>query len=297
MKFLITGANGFLGKSILCDSRFNDNFTISRNQLKFCDLNKSIGNLSEDDIDLINEFQPEVVINTAWSGINNYSLHQTLENITNHLKFIDKTCSIKSIKKFINFGSAWECDRLNGVAYEADYFQSNSDFLLAKKIIYEYSNLRYGDKHLWLRMFYVFGVNQMKGLVRYVAKNIVRNLPIELKNPNSVLDYISISDVTNYIYNFSTKDIPNGIFNLGSGKGIKNNELLKIILAVAYDLGLCYNNNIIINNNKFEDYFWASMEKTNNYIKNIHLNYNFTNDIKDILLYEKQEYCNFKNST
>lgn len=295
--YLILGGSGFIGSQIINDSRFDNKLIISRKKIN--NLNneklilKDISSINNDDLVRLENYQPTVVINAAWSGIGAYNLENCLENINAHMVFLEKISKIKSINKYINFGSAWECNVLGGKVNEAATFQNNTEFLLAKKIIYDYANNLFGDKHLWLRLFYVFGNTQEKGLIKYIIKKAIRNEELQVKSLSSVLDYISIDNVVEYVYQFSIKNVSGGIYNIGTGEPKSNLEIIKLIeskLNKKISLLKPETNNIPIQN------YWACMNKTKKNL-NIQVNCRFDQEIDKIIIHETKKYSYNKNSS
>jgi len=273
MKYLILGSNGFIGSSIAEDVRFKNRILVSTRQKKE-NIVGDIGWLNDENIEIIKLFSPEIIINSAWSGVGQYSLEYALNNINSHLKFIEKISKISSIKKYINFGSAWECSAFSEKCNEQNCFSTRTEFLLAKKIIFDYSNLMFEKKHIWLRLFYVYGIYQNKGLFKYIIKSILNNQPVVLKSPLSSVDFISINSVKEYIYQFS-EYIENKIheyLNINHGNLARN-----------------------INNKNCSEFFWADMTKTQNAIGQV-INNNLFDDIDKMILYEIKRNSNFKNS-
>ena len=297
MNFLILGGSGFIGSEIINDSRFNNKLIISRKKIN--NLNneqlilKDISSINDDDLVRLEKYQPTVVVNAAGSGIGEYNLENCLENINTHMIFLKKLSKIKSINKYINFGSAWECNVLGGKVNEAARFQNSTEFLLAKKIIYDYASNLFGDKHLWLRLFYVFGNTQEKGLIKYIIKKAIRNEEIQVKSLNSVLDYISIDNVVEYVHQFSIKNVSGGIYNIGTGEPKSNLEIIKLIeskLNRKISLLKPEINNIPIEN------YWACMNKTKINL-NIQVDNRFDQEIDKIITHEIKKYSYNKNSS
>jgi nucleoside-diphosphate-sugar epimerase len=296
MKYLILGSNGFIGSSIAEDERFKNRILVSTRQKKE-NIVGDIGWLNDENIEIIKLFSPEIIINSAWSGVGQYSLEYALNNINSHLKFIEKISKISSIKKYINFGSAWECSAFSEKCNEQNCFSTRTEFLLAKKIIFDYSNLMFEKKHIWLRLFYVYGIYQNKGLFKYIIKSILNNQPVVLKSPLSSVDFISINSVKEYIYQFSIKSIDTSIYNIGSGFPCRIIDILEYIENKIHEYLNINHGNLArnINNKNCSEFFWADMTKTQNAIGQV-INNNLFDDIDKMILYEIKRNSNFKNS-
>jgi len=266
MKILLTGSAGFIGSNILKEFKFAKFLTITRSSNDINNIRKSISELNNSDMERIINFNPTVVINSAWSNVGNYDFDNSILNINSQLQFLNSLSKLDSIEKFINFGSCWECEMYNGNVMENEDFKTNNPFLIAKKTIFDFSNLLFPDKHYWLRIFYIFGPGQKKGLIKYVTKNILNELKIRVNSPNSILDYLPIKDFLTILSSILSKSINPGIYNIASDKPIKNIDLIQIIICrINKKVEKNYNLNNFLELNTNIDipdlFFWGSLNK------------------------------------
>jgi nucleoside-diphosphate-sugar epimerase len=262
-RFLIIGASGFVGSAIFRDPRFDGSLAAS---VPF-DRNPQSLLLSVEGRyatkDEILRFEPQVVINAAWHAIGNYTRDNALKNIDSQQKIFEFITSIPSVERVINFGSAWECENL-GVCFEYPGL-ATSDFLTAKQFVFNlYSNF-FGDRHYWLRLFYVYGLGSKKGILRYIVESILKNGDVKLDYPLSAVDYINILDVVNAVFDFSICTNKGGIYNIGSGTTVPNIAILEkaLITLLPDDLQLIESILQAQGDNKLE-VFWADTSKSEN---------------------------------
>ena len=89
---------------------------------------------------------------------------------------------------------------------------------------------------IWTRIFYVYGPLQRKGsLIPSIIENIQKGLVPELKTPSNSNDFIYVDDVTDGLHQFAVKDVPSGIYNMGSGKSIPIIDILSKIEMLLHD--------------------------------------------------------------
>ena len=73
-----------------------------------------------------------------------------------------------------------------------------------------------------------------QGLIAVAIGKVLKGEPLEIYGDGrNVRDYIYIDDLAEYVYLLISKRIHNEIFNIGSGKGYTNHEVLSILADVC----------------------------------------------------------------
>jgi dTDP-6-deoxy-L-talose 4-dehydrogenase (NAD+) len=272
-KILITGATGFLGKEILNQIKFTNYkcLCISRNFFK--DNNKiswiksDISNLNKK-IVKIKKFSPDVLIFLSWDKIPNFNSKNCIENLNKSIIFFNSISDINSIKKIIVSGSCFEYKK-DGVSYENSKPFINDYFSWSKISLYNFLKIFCHNKKIslvWFRIFYMYGINQRKeALIPYIFNKLVNKKIPKIKNIYNKLDFINVYDVAKIIITAIKKRLPNGIYNLGTGKSTRIIKVYEIICKILKKKNL-----IKIKKNKPEINFKASKKKFNKYFS-----YNF----------------------
>lgn len=94
--------------------------------------------------------------------------------------------------------------------------------------------------YVWLRLFYVYGLNQRKNtIIQIILDNLFNKSQIKINNPNATNDYVYIDDVVDAIMKSIKKRKIKSVINIGSGKIISVIELIRKI------------ENMLFLNNKF----------------------------------------------
>jgi len=272
MKFLVTGATGFIGKSlvnllleqghsILAISR-TENIKLQQDKIIWI---QSSLQLDASAIDRIREFEPEVLIHLAWEKIPDFSFETSVENLNHQLAFFRNIFKIDSLQKIIVTGSCWEYNKKIGSCVETENVASSNYFTWAKNSLRDFLQFECNQnniKFIWARVFYVYGPDQRKeSLLPTVIQNIQNNLVPIIRTPSNSNDFIYIDDVTEGLLHFAQKKIPSGIYNLGWGKSISIIDIIATIESIMH-----HSNKItstLLENMPIKDTdFWAEMSKT-----------------------------------
>jgi nucleoside-diphosphate-sugar epimerase len=283
MKLLVTGATGFIGHylvkklieqghTILAISRSEALASTNEYSGKLQYLKSSL-KLENNAIERIKEFEPDVLIHLAWEKIPDFSFETSFENLQNHIAFFRQLFSIASLKKFLVTGSCWEYNKKMGICKESDICVPGNYFTWAKNSLRDFLQFECLNKNInfiWTRVFYVYGSQQRKGsLIPTVIDNIQNGLVPVLKTPTNANDFIHVEDVAEGLMIFVVKDIPSGIYNLGSGKSIPVIDIvsnIEIILNSKEALTSALLESASNSSIKDTD-FWADMTKTISAIK------------------------------
>ena len=192
-----------------------------------------------------------------------------MTDITNLINYTN--CS-----KIISTGSCWEYDDGNFTGECSENLATNpkKSFTIYKNKIFQEVSMLVKHKNIvfnWLRLFYVYGPGQKKkSVIPLLIDSLKNKKKINISYPANVNDYIYVDDVVKIIDQFVSKNIPTGVYNVGSGKGIKLKKLMKIIDIKVNGNDLATKNylNKINQNNKNQE-FYASTKKLKKFIKNI----------------------------
>lgn len=234
MRVLLTGGTGFIGKDLLkkLENKKYDILVCSRKlyrnslNIKFTkqDIGKKLNHT-------IVNFKPEIVIHLAWQGIPDFSLENCVENMKKNIFFLNNICGLPNLKKIIVSGSCLEYGSHTGLCKESSTYKSDSFFSYSKNTIREFLQMICREKkidYVWLRLFYVYGLNQRKKtIISTIIENLINKKNIKIKNPTAKNDYIYIDDVINAIIKSINVRKAKGIINIGSGKTISVYDLIR----------------------------------------------------------------------
>jgi len=294
---LITGGSGFIGTH-LCkklDKLDANVMVLSRkplNQNKYNSIKWCVANLHDPltYIDKIHDFKPNIVIHLSWSGIPDFNLENSQENLINSINFFNFLFSLKSVKKIIVSGSCWEYNKDKGECSEIINTTSKNFFTWAKhslRIWLQTECLKHECNLTWLRIFYVYGPMQRdESLIPSLIKNLKTYKKITLKKPYNSVDFIYIDDLINAILCSVFLKNQSGVYNIGSGYTSKIINVCKTIEQVIYGKEKITNDWFKHNKNFDNDEelnFWANIEKATvelNWYPNIDLKSGILKTIK-----------------
>lgn len=272
LKILVTGSTGFIGSNLtqelnllnhdtayLSNSKLNDDFV-------YCDLSKPSLNK-----DYLIEFNPDVVIHLAWIGIPDYSQENSIKNLNFSIEFLNIIIENTNCSKIIVTGSCWEYGKQNGICSEDDSLIINSYFSWAKTSLYNYLFHKCSEAKIsliWFRLFYVYGPGQRSiSLIQNLIESFKLKKTPNILYPNNRNDFVYVGDVVNVIIKSLKIDLPNGVYNIGSGD---SSSVYDICLEVEHQL---FNSNkisniILENGDKSENVnFYANTIKTSKFLK------------------------------
>ena len=282
MKLLITGISGFIGRNLINKIIKHEKniLGISRNKIKLNELKLLKGDLkdiSKIKDDLI-KFQPEVVIHLAWQGIPDYSFENSKKNLELSMNFFEFIFDNTKCRKIIISGSCWEYDKREGPCNENMKITNNNSFSWAKNSLYDYLNLKCIELNIdfiWFRIFYVFGpLQKNSSLIPYLYYSLKENSKPIIKKPKNSNDFVYIEDVINIIYIAIKKNIPSGIYNIGSGKSTSVLEIIKLIEKELISKNNYYEKILNEKHSSYEiENFWSDNTKLT---KNFSYNFDYS---------------------
>lgn len=212
MKILITGANGFIGKSI-------NNFLIEKNKFDLISLGRDKLDLLnfENVYETLNKETPDVVIHCAVKGGTRFD-NDTEDTFNQNVLMYNNLKSLK--EKFgclINIGSGAEFDRSQNIkrANESLLFKRfpNDFYGKAKNKIAR--DVVSTNNFYNLRIFGCFGELENENRLLKIAFSKNNSGKEIIVSNNRQMDYIHVNDLANtimyYINNFDNKDLPKDI--------------------------------------------------------------------------------------
>lgn len=267
MKILITGASGFLGKSLIkkLTEKKIEVLALSRTHSIIFDkknvkwLKFDFSNIAP----LINEikkFKPEIVYHFYWEDIPNFNKINSLNSLNRSILFFSEILNFKSVRKVVVSGSCLEYEKNKGICKETFNTKPKRDFTWAKNTLRNWLEIQTNRRMIqfyWLRVFYVFGPWQRsEALIPYILNCLSKKKMPEIENFTNGNDYIYIDDAIEIFLHVTNLNIPSGIYNVGTGKSVK-----------VYDIFSIAEN--IVNKTNYSDQIKHSLKNQNNKIKNI----------------------------
>lgn len=242
MKFLVTGATGFIGHHVVpllqqehaqvailtrdvshVKLSSSENVRVIEGSLEFLDKCKTE----------IMEFQPDVCLHLAWEGLPDYSFRTSKKNLDQSIALIDFLFDETACQKIVVSGSCFEYGNTLGKLSETTADANLSAFAWAKNSLKNYLALRASEKKrswLWMRVFYVFGPGQRStSLIPSLVLAARQGLPCPIRNPKNANDFIYIDDAASALVAACKQQAESGVYNLGSGTLLKVSAIWELV--------------------------------------------------------------------
>ena len=235
MRIVISGATSMIGAALtnkLLENTHEIIAVVRPNSKKTVVLNQS-SNLSivecnmEDYSELNNLIQGkvDVAISTAWNGTRGADRNDEelqIENYKNSISFLEAAIS-KECKKFLTAGSQAEYGlwTKSKKLTEEEIPHPNTQYGVYKLKFYEYAKECCRSRECKLiepRFFSLYGPKDYEGtLVISTLKKMLENKPCELTECIQLWDFLYIDDAIDGLVKLVVDDVPEGIYNFGSG--------------------------------------------------------------------------------
>jgi UDP-glucose 4-epimerase len=229
MKLLLTGATGFVGQRLLSKIPQSDEiFAICRNPVVKLPANVSVIradlNRPEDLRLQLKALRPDACLHLAWEGLPDYGYESSRRNLDQGTALFRCLLEECGCRKIIATGTCWEYGRSFGACHEDDKVAPSSYFTWAKLALADLGwmlSAKHQGSFIWMRVFYAYGSGQRSGsLIPTMADALRKQTAPAVKTPLNANDFIHVDDIAEALKLAVEKDIPSGIYNLGSGQSV-----------------------------------------------------------------------------
>ena len=234
MKILIIG-NGFIGSSIInrLESEGHEILSFSRRHNPEITSQQIMGDIFNFD-EFIKTFawKPQVIIHTAW-----VTAHNIYMDDTSNYKYAEFTSNLariisqEGVEHLVILGTCAEYGYQSSVSTAGiTQLQPNNVYSEQKVVAFNSAlNSLFGTtvRLTWARIFQPYGLNQDKArLIPYLIDSIRSSRQVELRDTNSVLDWVTTRDIASAISWIITHDTPTEV-DIGTSFGYTNLQLLQ----------------------------------------------------------------------
>jgi len=241
-KILITGATGFVGKTLipyLYNNGIEDIALLVRNEDKayrlFGDINLTIISLQKESWkDKVKKFNAEVVIHLAAFFSTKYDYATAVELVNSNLLFTTEllvALQDTDCKYFVNTGTFTEFLYGDGKYFPANLYSATKT--AERSIIQYFTNLS-GIKWINIILYSPYGrKNDYKKVIDYMADAMNAKAQVAFSKGEQILDFIHVDDIADFYLNLLKKidllNEPFEEFHLGTGEGHSIREVAQIM--------------------------------------------------------------------
>ncbi|HRI00839.1 MAG TPA: NAD-dependent epimerase/dehydratase family protein [Saprospiraceae bacterium] len=243
MKILVTGGTGFLGTAMVHKLLAEGHHIIlavrnvEKAKLEFRDAKLTIIQFDfkaiDYKLDLYQYFhRPDSLLHLAWSGLPNYkSINHIIDNIPYQCLFLNNLISNGLCDCNIT-GSCLEYGLQEGELDVAIETNPTTPYGQAKVAIYKYVATlqeRYSFKLKWMRLFYVYSVNQgERSLYGQMNRAIINSDKVfNMSGGQQWRDFSSLEEMVEMIYIGIKKDSKHALVNCCSGIKTKVEDFVR----------------------------------------------------------------------
>jgi UDP-glucuronate decarboxylase len=236
MKILVIG-NGFIGSSIIkrLESEGHEILSFSRRHNADVSSKQLIGDIFNfDEFIKTLAWKPQVIIHTAW-----VTAHNIYTNDTLNYKYAEFTSNLsrvlsqenENVEHLVILGTCAEYGYQTSASTAGrTQLQPNSVYGEQKVVAFNSAfNSLFGTgvRLTWARIFQPYGLNQDEArLIPYLIDSIRSGKQAELRDTNSVLDWVTTRDIASAISWILNHDTPTEV-DIGTSFGYTNLQILQ----------------------------------------------------------------------
>lgn len=241
-KILITGATGFVGKTLipyLYNNGIENIALLVRNEDKayrlFGNINLTIISMQKESWkDEVKKFNAEVVIHLAAFFSTKYDYATAVELVNSNLLFTTEllvALQDTDCKYFVNTGTFTEFLYGDGKYFPANLYSATKT--AERSIIQYFTNLS-GIKWINIILYSPYGrKNDYKKVIDYMADAMNAKAQVAFSKGEQILDFIHVDDIADFYLNLLKKidllNEPFEEFHLGTGEGHSIREVAQIM--------------------------------------------------------------------
>lgn len=243
MKFLVTGASGFIGSHVVSCllKRGHEVIAIARNEEKAAKYPwyKKILFISQDlhakdfTPSMAKLGNPDALIHLAWPGLPNYKdLFHFEENLPADYRFV-KSLIEQGLKQVLVSGTCFEYGMQSGCLSENRITSPANPYALAKDTLHKC--LQSLQQHMsfrlqWTRLFYMYGDGQSpNSLLAQLDRAIeLGDRQFKMSGGEQLRDYLPVEIVASRIVLLAEQQQHQGVVNICSGQPISLRHLVEM---------------------------------------------------------------------
>jgi UDP-glucose 4-epimerase len=250
MKFLVTGAGGFIGSHVV-GALLGANHSVAyvrrpeSNASRLTDLDvtpidvsRSDGRFSAGELEMLSQFHPDVVIHLGWNGVGNSerNSNEQLDNLTVSTNVLH-AAHTAGAHHFVGLGSQAEygpCEEAISEDYPLNPTTMYGAAKAATGIITGVLSQQRGMEFSWIRVFSTYGPgDEPSWMIQDVGRKILRGDVPALTLGTQKWDYLFVEDAARAICAVAQSAVGLGPVNLGSGTSVTVRHIVETLRDIA----------------------------------------------------------------
>ena len=245
MRILITGATGFVGKTLipyLYNKGMQDIVLLVRNEAKankmFPDYNVSVISTETNTwLDQISEINPDITLHLAAAFTGHHDEENIIKLINANLSFTTlllEALTKTSCRHFVNIGTFSEFRNGNGEYHPNNLYSATKT--AERPIIQYYQSISHWN---WINVvvYSPYGrFNPYKKVIDYMIESFDAEIPVAFTKGEQILDFIHVDDMADFFFtliqNLSSLKDDYYQFYLGTGQGHSIREVAGVMEEV-----------------------------------------------------------------
>ena len=227
-KYLVTGANGYIGRYVVKNLLDRGN-TVIASDLNYDGLDeraiRSKVNLFGGDADIYHQFaEPDVCIHLAWRNgfVHNHDSHIT--DIPSHYLFI-KNMIEGGLKHIVVMGSMHEIGYWEGAIEESTPANPKSNYGIAKNTLRQLTTLLTSQHDIcmqWIRGYYILGDDLKNSSIFTKITKLEQEgaATFPFNSGKNKYDFITVEELAQQITAVASQEEVTGVVNCCSGKPV-----------------------------------------------------------------------------
>lgn len=182
--------------------------------------------------DALRETGAKDMIHLAWGGLPNYlSCHHMDLELVHQIRFLRNAVE-GGIQRLTQTGTCFEYGARDGELHEEMKCYPSNPYGYAKLTLLRYVEFLSREmpfSYRWLRLFYMYGEGQGENSLYTLFRAAYErgDMSFDMSSGHQIRDFLPISEVVAKIAALHTADVPDGIYNVCSGKPISVRQLVE----------------------------------------------------------------------
>ena len=247
MRYLVSGANGFVGSSVFnkLHSKGETCFGVVRENSELSNINplfeKNIVKKTEKDwAETIYDIQPQILIICDWNGVSAEDSENKTKQISNLQRWeaITSAAVKVKVKRIIALGSQAELNENQDGILSNALFDPRSEYGSAK--VFAHNKLRKLTRNtstqlVWARVFSLYGIGaDKKWFIPHVASTLQKNQDLFLTKCEQEWNFLDVEDLAEALIRISDTKLNYPFFNIAHPETVILKDVVEFLKRITH---------------------------------------------------------------